>query len=73
MKQAQKQSMTLGGLTVYLEDLIQMGLVSKFSKNGKYHYKLTEMGIKSGLKDLPKGKSQKKSSKTEQGNKKEIE
>ncbi len=71
MKQEQKKSMTLGGLTVYLGDLVQMGFVSEYNKDGKLYYKLTGMGVKSGLKDLPKVKSQKKSSKVEQINKKE--
>ena len=63
MRQVQKKSMTLGGLTVYLEDLIQMGFVTEYSKDEKLHYKLTEIGVKSGLKDFPKAKSQKKNSK----------
>ena len=65
MRQEQKKSMTLGGLTVYLEDLVQMGFVSEYNKDGKRYYKLTEMGVKSGLRDLSKMKSQKKSSKVE--------
>ena len=60
MKQAQKKSMTLGGLTVYLRDLVQMGFVCEYNKDGKVYYKLTEIGVKSGLKDLPKMKFQKK-------------
>jgi len=71
MKQEQKKPMTLGGLTVYLEDLVQMGFLSEYTKDGKLYYKLTEMGVKSGLKDLSKVKSQKKSSKVERVNKKE--
>ena len=71
MKQAPKKSMTLGGLTVYLEDLVQMGFVYEHCKDGKVYYKLTEMGVKSGLKDLPKMKSQKNSVKVAQVNKKE--
>jgi predicted transcriptional regulator len=42
--------MTLDGLTIYLEDLIKMGFVSKNYKNKKAHYKLTQLGIRSGLK-----------------------
>jgi predicted transcriptional regulator len=61
MKQSQKESMTLGGLAVYLENLIKMGFVSEYNKDGKVYYKLTEMGVKSGLKDLPKMKSRKNS------------
>ena len=55
MKQThRKKSMTLGGLTMYLEDLVRMGFVSEQKgKDGKFGYKLTELGIKSGLKDLP--------------------
>ena len=60
MKQAHKKSMTLGGLTVYLKDLVQMGFVCEYNKDGKVYYKLTEIGVKSGLKDLPKMKFQKK-------------
>jgi len=60
MKQPQKKSMTLGGLTVYLKDLVQMGFVCEYNKDGKVYYKLTEIGVKSGLKDLPKMKFQKK-------------
>ncbi len=60
MKQAQKKSMTLGGLTVYLKDLVQMGFVCEYNKDGKVYYKLTEIGVKSGLKDLTKMKFQKK-------------
>jgi len=61
MKQAQKKSMTLGGLTVYLRDLVQMGFVCEYNKDGKVYYKLTEMGVKSGLKDFSKIKSSKNS------------
>lgn len=50
--------MTIEGLATYLEDLVQMGFVSEFSKNGKLYYKLTEMGAKSGLKNRPEIKSQ---------------
>ena len=58
MRQARKNSITIEGLSAYLKDLVQMGFVSEFSKNGKLYYKLTEIGLKSGLKDLPKKKSQ---------------
>ena len=61
MRQSQKKSMTLGGLTVYLENLVKMGLVSECNKDGKMYYKLTEMGVKSGLKDFSKVKSRKNS------------
>jgi len=55
MKQTHgKKSMTLGDLTMYLEDLIRMGFVSEhMGEEGKLNYKLTELGIKSGLEDLP--------------------
>ena len=55
MKQThEKKSMTLGDLTMYLEDLTRMGFVSKnMREDGKLDYNLTELGIKSGLKDLP--------------------
>jgi predicted transcriptional regulator len=71
MRQERKKSMTLGGLTVYLEDLVQMGFVYEYCKDEKVYYKLTEMGVKSGLRDLPKMKSQKNRVKVEQVNKKE--
>jgi predicted transcriptional regulator len=71
MRQERKKSMTLGGLTVYLEDLVQMGFVCEYCKDEKVYYKLTEMGVKSGLRDLPKMKSQKNRVKVEQVNKKE--
>jgi predicted transcriptional regulator len=63
MKQTQKRPMTLDGLIVYLEDLMKMGFVSKNYKNEKAYYKLTDLGIRSGLKDLPTTKSQKLNSK----------
>jgi predicted transcriptional regulator len=59
-EKTQKRTMTLDGLTIYLEDLIKMGFVSKNYKNKKAHYKLTQLGIRSGLKDLPTINPQKK-------------
>jgi hypothetical protein len=55
MKKIQhKKSMTLGDLTMYLEDLLRMGFVSEsMGDDGKLRYKLTELGIKSGLQELP--------------------
>ena len=61
MKQVQKKSMTLGDLTIYLEDLVRMGFVPEYNKDGKWYYELSDMGVKFGLKDLSKGKSQKNS------------
>ena len=54
-KISERKTMTLGKLTMYLGDLIKMGLVSEqIDSNGKQHYKLTELGKKSGLKGLSK-------------------
>ena len=51
-----KKSMTLGYLTVYLKDFIKMGFVSEhIDDKGNQIYKLTELGEKSGLKDLSNG------------------
>ena len=45
--------MSLDTLTMYLDDLIRMGFVSKQEgKDGKPYYKLTELGLKSGLRDF---------------------
>ena len=54
-KISEKKTMTIGRLTVYLGDLIKMGLVSEQTDDkGKQHYKLTELGEKSGLEGLSK-------------------
>ena len=45
----EKKSMSLEDLSMYLEDLKRMGFVSEYIKNGQKYYKLTELGIKSGL------------------------
>jgi predicted transcriptional regulator len=63
MNETQKRPMTLDGLTVYLEDLMKMGFVSKYYKNKKVYYKLTDLGLRSGLKDLPTINHQKINSK----------
>jgi len=45
--------MTLGDLTMYLEDLIRMGFVSEhMGEEGQLYYKLTDLGVKSGLEDF---------------------
>ena len=42
--------MSLENLTLYLEDLLQMGFVSKYiDEKGNKKYKLTKLGEKSGL------------------------
>ena len=49
-----KNSITLGDLTMYLKDLVRMGFVLEHvGDDGKLYYKLTELGKKSGLEDLP--------------------
>jgi DNA-binding PadR family transcriptional regulator len=49
-----KNSITLGDLTMYLKDLVRMGFVFEHvDEDGKLYYKLTELGEKSGLGDLP--------------------
>jgi predicted transcriptional regulator len=48
-----KKSMTIENLSVYHDDLIKMGFVSKhIDDNGTQYYKLTKLGEKSGLKDF---------------------
>ena len=50
-----KNSMTLEELASYLDDLIRMGFVSEhFDEDGKKYHKLTDMGKRSGLEELPK-------------------
>ena len=55
MKQThRKKSINLETLTMYLEDLIRMGFVTAhMGKDGVLDYKLTDIGIKSGLTSLP--------------------
>ena len=46
--------MELQDLKMYLEDLLRMGFVSKqIDSEGKPHYTLTDLGLQSGMKDLP--------------------
>ena len=46
--------MNLEDLLMYHEDLIKMGFISeKMGEDGLASYKLTELGIKSGLESLP--------------------
>jgi len=53
MNERHKKSMTLGDLTVYLEDLARMGFVSEhMDEDGRLRHRLTELGIKMGLGDL---------------------
>jgi len=50
-----KKSMTLGKLTMYLNDLVKMGLVSEHvDDDGKQFYKLTKLGEMSGLEGWSK-------------------
>jgi predicted transcriptional regulator len=48
-----KKPMMLGDTTMYLENLVKMGFVSKHVSGEKTSYMLTELGEKSGLEDLP--------------------
>jgi|CXWL01.1.fsa_nt_gi DNA-binding PadR family transcriptional regulator len=49
-----KKSIALGDLMMYLQDLVRMGFVFEHvGEDGKLYYKLTELGKKSGLEDLP--------------------
>jgi DNA-binding HxlR family transcriptional regulator len=53
-KEYGKKSMSLGDLTMYLEDLVRMGFVHRqINEDGKLKYKLTELGQKSGLEEQP--------------------
>ena len=45
--------MTLEDLSLYIDDLMKMGFVTEQkNKEGKTDYKLTELGIKSGLNNF---------------------
>jgi len=45
--------MSLGDLTIYLEDLIRMGFVTEHvGKDGQLYYRLTELGKKTGMESL---------------------
>ena len=53
MKQTKRESIRLGDLTMYIDDLLKMGFISQQKdEDGKNFYKLTDLGIKSGLKDI---------------------
>ena len=59
--------MSLEDLSMYIEDLIRMGFVSQHEKGGRKFYKLTPLGKKSGLVELPQ-KIRSKSNTSLQGN-----
>lgn len=49
--------MSLEDLAMYIKDLHRMGFVSEYvGEDDKPCYKLTELGIKSGLQELPQVK-----------------
>jgi len=49
-----EKSMTIENLKRYLNDLIKMGLVSEhIDESGNQNYKITKLGEKSGLEELP--------------------
>jgi hypothetical protein len=48
-----KKSMSIGNLSIYRNDLIKMGFISEHVDDiGTQYYKLTKLGVKSGLKDF---------------------
>jgi len=54
MKETHREKpMSLGDLTIYLEDLIRMGFVTEHvGKDGQLYYRLTELGKKTGMESL---------------------
>lgn len=60
MNNQTKKSMTLDDLSMYIKDLHRMGFVTEHVEDDKIHYKLTDLGIKSGLQDLPQMKIKKR-------------
>ena len=53
MEKIQRKSMTLKDLAMYIKDLHRMGFVSESLEGDRLCYKLTDLGKKSGLEDLP--------------------
>ena len=56
-----RKSMTLEDLAMYIKDLHRMGFVTEHvGEDKQIHYKLTDLGVKSGLQDLPEVKIKKR-------------
>lgn len=52
MNQPQRNSIQLANLVMYTEVLLKMGFISQHkNESGKNYYKLTSLGIQSGLKN----------------------